>query len=133
MSWQQFKPVDLVYVCFPQEKVGCTPKVTLRWRGPFRITHKLSEVMYEVNCGRDGQRQIIHCDRLLRKIAQNIMEEFEVETSVDNELDEVVNDLESENIEDDLLQESRCLKRVRKCPVKYDDFVGKHYIVHYAY
>jgi hypothetical protein len=53
------------------------------------------------------------------------MEESDVETSIDNELDEVVNDLESENLEevDDLVQESRCLKRVGKRPVKYDDYV----------
>ena len=79
------------------------------WRGPFQITRKLSEVLYEVNCGREGQRQIIHCDRLRRKIVQNLRGENDVETSVENELDEVVNDLESENLEevDDLVQESR--------------------------
>ena len=125
MSWQQFKPTDLVYVYSPQKKVGCTPNVTSCWRGPFQITRKLSEIVYEVNCGRDGQRQIIHCDRLRRKIVQNLMEESEVETSVDNELDEVVNDLESENLVevDDLVQESRCLKQVGKHPVKYDDYI----------
>ena len=84
-----------------------SPKFTSFWRGPFQITRKLSEVLYEVNCGRDGQRQIIHCDRLHRKIVQNLRGENDVETSVENELDEVVNDLESENLEevDDLVQE----------------------------
>jgi len=48
------------------------------------------------------------------KIVQNLRGENDVETSVENELDEVVNDLESENLEevDDLVQESRRPKRV---------------------
>ena len=46
MSWQQFKPTDLVYVYCPQKKVACTPKFTSYWRGPFQITGKLSEVVY---------------------------------------------------------------------------------------
>ena len=91
-----------------------SPKFMSFWRGPFQITRKLSEVLYEVNCGREGQRQIIHCDRLRRKIVQNLRGENDVETSVENELDEVVNDLESESLEevDDLVQESRRPKRV---------------------
>ena len=132
MSWQQFKPTDLVYVYFPQKKVGCTPKFTSFWRGPFQITRKLSEVLYEVNCGRDGQRQIIHCDRLRRKIVQNLSGENDVETSVEDELDKVVDDLESENLEevDDLVQESRRPKRVGKRPVRYDDYVCENNAVY---
>ena len=87
MSWQQFKPTDLMYVCFQQKKVRCTPKFLWFWKGPFHITLKLSEVLYEVNCGNDGQRQIIHCDRFRRKIVQNLKEENEVKTSVENEQD----------------------------------------------
>jgi hypothetical protein len=125
MSWQQFKPTDLVYVYFPQKKVGCTPTFTSFWRVPFQTTQKLSEVLYKVNCGRNGQQQIIHCDRLRRTIVHNLRGENKVETSVENELDEVVNDLEFENLEEieDLVQEPRHPKRVGKRPVKYDDYV----------
>jgi hypothetical protein len=31
---------------------------------------KLSEVLYEVDCGRNNEPQIIHCDRLKRKVKQ---------------------------------------------------------------
>ena len=121
MSLQQFKPTDLVYVYFPLKKVGCTTIFTSFWRGSFQITRKQSEVLYEVNCGREGQRQIIHCDRLRKKIVQNLRGENDVEASAENELD----DLESENLEevDDLVQESRRPKRVGKRSVKYDDYI----------
>jgi hypothetical protein len=38
MSWQQFKPTDLVYIYFLEKKVGCSPKFASCWRGPFQIT-----------------------------------------------------------------------------------------------
>jgi hypothetical protein len=50
----------LVYVFFPQKKKGCTPKFTSFWRGPFNILGKLSEVLYEIDCGRNNEPQIIH-------------------------------------------------------------------------
>ena len=107
------------------KKVGCTPKFTSFGREPFQITRKLSEILYKVNCGRDGQCHINHCDRLLREIVQNLRGEKEVETSFENELDEEVNDLESAHIEkvNDLVQESRRPQRIGKRPVKYDKYV----------
>jgi hypothetical protein len=35
---------------------------------------KLSEVLYEVDCGRNNEPQIIHCDRLKRKVKQRLRE-----------------------------------------------------------
>ena len=135
MSWQQFKPTDLVYVYFQQKKVGCAPKCTSFGREPFQITRKLSELLYKVNCGRDGQWHINHCDRLRRDIVQNQKGETEVGTSVENELDEEINELESEHLEevDDLVQQSQRPQRVRKRPVKYDTYVCYNYVVLFAY
>jgi hypothetical protein len=64
-SWERFEANDIVYVFFPQKKKRCTPKFTSFWRGPFNILEKLSEVLYEVDCGRNNEPQIIHCDRLI--------------------------------------------------------------------
>lgn len=88
--------------------------------------------MYEVNCGRDGQRKIINCDRLQRKIVQNQMEESEVEASVDNELDEVVNDLESEILEevDDLVRNPDVW--VGKRPVKVAQLSNYDFLVNFV-
>ena len=64
MSFERFKDGDSVYVYFPQRKIGCSPKLTSYWRGPFVVTGKLTEVLYKVNCGRNGREQVIHCDRM---------------------------------------------------------------------
>ena len=64
MSYESFREGDLVYVYFPQKKVGCSSKLTSFWRGPFNVLKRLSEVLYKVNCGRDRGEQVIHCDRM---------------------------------------------------------------------
>ena len=69
MSFEKFKVGDIVYVLFPQKKVGCSSKLTSFWRGPFDVVAKLSKVLYRVNCGRNGKDQVIHCDRSLQKAA----------------------------------------------------------------
>ena len=64
MSFETFKIGDQVFVHFPVKKVGTSAKLTPFWRGPFKVTGKLSEVLYKVNCGRNNAEQIIHCDRI---------------------------------------------------------------------
>jgi hypothetical protein len=44
------------------------------------ILGKLSEVLYEVDCGRNNEPQIIHCDRLKRKVKQRLRGESERDT-----------------------------------------------------
>jgi hypothetical protein len=64
------------------------------WRGPFNILGKLSEVLYEVDCGRNNEPQIIHCDRLKRKIKQRLRGESERDTDpVEIDREEVVEDI----------------------------------------
>ena len=64
MSYEHFTAGDLVYVYFPQRKTGCSPKLTLYWRGLFQVVANVSEVLYKVNCGRNGKEQVVHCERM---------------------------------------------------------------------
>ena len=132
-SWERFEANDIVYVFFPQKKKGCTPKFTSFWRGPFSILGKLSEVLYEVDCGRNNEPQIIHCDRLKRKVKQRLRGESERDTDpVEIDREEVVEDirpdvgLEIVNVED-LAKgagTSRPRRKIRS-PERYGDFVYK--------
>jgi hypothetical protein len=55
---------------------------------------KLSEVLYEVDCGRNNEPQLIHCDRLKRKIKQRLRGESERDTDpVEIDREEVVEDI----------------------------------------
>ena len=70
MSYEHFTTADLVYVYFPQRKTGCSAKLTSYWRGPFQVVAKVSEVLNKVNCGRNGKKQVIRCDRMKVSKAQ---------------------------------------------------------------
>lgn len=127
-SWERFEANDIVYVFFPQKKKGCTPNIT-----PFNILGKLSEVLYEVDCGRNNEPQIIHCDRLKRKVKQRLRGESERDTDpVEIDREEVVEDIRPDvgseivNVED-LAQGSGTSRPRRKIrsPERYGDFVYK--------
>lgn len=132
MSYEKFKEGENVYVYFPQRKVGCSPKFTSYWRGPFKILTKLSEVLYKVNCGRNGKDQVIHCDRLKTCKAQILKGENELQTplesSTESQLDvqfesEVIDERQSKvEVTDELAGEFES-KRNRRAPVWMRDYV----------
>ena len=47
-----------MFVYFPVRQSGTSSKLTSFWRGPFSIIGKLSDVLYKVNCGRNGTVQV---------------------------------------------------------------------------
>jgi hypothetical protein len=61
--WESFQVGDIVYVFFPKHKIGCSPKFTFFWRGPFTVPRIITDVLYEVDCGRKARLEIIHCGR----------------------------------------------------------------------
>ena len=69
-NYEQLEISDNVYVLFPVRKSGMSPKLTSFWKGPYKIMSKLSDVLYKVNCGRDGVPQIIHVDRIRKAVKQ---------------------------------------------------------------
>ncbi|XP_062592958.1 uncharacterized protein K02A2.6-like [Saccostrea cucullata] len=138
MSYEQFKVGDQVYVYFPQRKTGCSPKLTSYWRGPFKVLAKVSEVLYKVNCGRNGKDQIIHCDRMKRCRGQVLrgedpdlgLESLELGTSdssnvpIDQEDQDDDFGSSSRNIEvtDELVGDRRP-RRERRAPTYLQDYV----------
>lgn len=70
LSYETLEVGDKVYVYFAVKKIGCSPKFTQYWRGPYEVIGKLSNYLYKVNCGRRGTLQVIHCDRLRKAKSQ---------------------------------------------------------------
>ena len=143
-SFETFKIGDQVFVHFPVKKVGTSAKLTPFWRGPFKVTGKLSEVLYKVNCGRNNAEQIIHCDRIKlcrQQVLRGELEQSDIEgheeghahepetndepeADRDNEIDEI-EELESDHqpiMDTDRDYESD-RKRVRRKPVWAKDYV----------
>ncbi|CAG2243405.1 unnamed protein product [Mytilus edulis] len=125
LSWRKFEKGDEVYIFFPQKKIGCSSKLTSFWRGPFTILRKMSDVLYEINCGRSGKPQVIHCDRIKKKISQMLREE---------DVDLVINDRVIENVENEIdthtdeftdvsLRDNIRPRREVKRPERYQDFI----------
>ena len=117
MSWEKFKPGDMVFVYFPQKKIGCSPKLTSFWRGPFEVLEQWSDVLYAVSCGRKSEKQ--RKDQILN---------FE---SLELDNDETVNDEVLEKVEVDCLSSIDSVeelvnhdeyKRARRKPKWLDDY-----------
>lgn len=131
MSYEQFKSGDSVYVYFPQRKTGCSPKLTSYWRGPFQVLAKISEVLYKVNCGRNGKEQIVHCDRMKACKAQVLRGEdiepessdyAKVEVNVEEQDDDFGSSYKKVEVTDELVAGSRP-RRERRAPTWLQDYV----------
>ena len=55
---------DLVLLYTYRKKRGRSPKLQMFWKGPFRISQKLSDANYRIQNVRGGHSQIVHFDRL---------------------------------------------------------------------
>ena len=134
-SYETFSVGDQVYVYFPVKKIGTSAKLTARWRGPFQITGKLSDILYKVNCGYNRTKQVIHCDRIRlckQQILRGETDLIDNETMADdsssnddfhsvNEDNMVeINDVPDVNIEQTDDSDS---KRIRRKPVWAKDYV----------
>jgi hypothetical protein len=107
----------IVYVFFPKHKIGCSPKFTFVWRGPFIVQRIITDV------GREARLEIIHCDRMRKKPSQELYHESTdlsgtaVEEGVPPSI--MVSD-RTENVDGTCSEHSK--RRVKR-PVRFDVFV----------
>ena len=90
VSMENFNTDDRVYVLFPVKKPGETVKFKQFWKGPFQVVEKLSDVLLNINCGRNGTLQVIHVNRVRKARKQTLIGESEergVPEPVDQESD----------------------------------------------
>ena len=128
-SWEQFDVGQLVYVFFPVKKVGTSGKFTSYWKGPFQVVGKMSDVLYSIDCGRNGSNQVIHCNRI-RRCPQQVLKgeqgkhEYAVSDATNSKPDkdhssEGVNDVPENNVNKDFQR----FGRKTKLPVWMQDYV----------
>ena len=103
---------------FPVKKVGCSSKLTSYWRGPYQVFDKLADSLYKINCGREGQVQVIHCDRLRKAKQQELAREDNIVVE-DVELNELLPSMRDSGYELDFSKE----KRVRRKPEWMKDYI----------
>ena len=117
LSFETFEAGDKVYVYFPVKKVGCSSKLTLYWRVPYQVFDKPSDSVSKINCGREGQFQIIHCDRL-RKAKQQVIVREDKTVVEDGDLSEPLPSVHGSGYEVDFSKE----KRMRRQPEWMKDY-----------
>lgn len=86
---------------------------------------KVSDILFEIDCGRNSKPQIIHCDRIKKKISQRLRGEDTGPEQVDIEdSDDMIE--EQIGLDDNIdlhSPESDRPRRVIKRPGRYKDFV----------
>ena len=115
-SFKTFEAGDKVYVYFPVKKVGCSSKLTSYCRGPYQVFDELSDSLYKVNCGGEGQVQVIHCDRR-RKAEQQVL--TREDNIVVEDLSEPLPSMQDNEYEVEFSKE----KRMRRKPEWMKDYI----------
>ena len=105
LNCEKFIKGDHVYVFFPTRKVGTSLKLTSYWRGPYQILRRISDLLYEVNCGSHDKPQVIHMDRLRPLKPQTLSNEILQEEKVS-----------SEEVADDESEYQETKDTIKNCP-----------------
>jgi hypothetical protein len=61
----------LVYLHNPSIKPGLTKKFFSPWKGPHKVTKRLSDLNYEI-IGQNNKKQVVHINRLKKAYNQNL-------------------------------------------------------------
>ena len=64
MSCLRFSPGDSVWLWSPVVEKGVSPKFHEPWTGPYTVTKRLSDIMYEIQNQAKKKTKIVHFDRL---------------------------------------------------------------------
>ncbi|KAH3724120.1 hypothetical protein DPMN_049930 [Dreissena polymorpha] len=101
-----------------------SPKLVSFWRGPYTVIRKLSDVVYEVDCGRNRTNQTVHCDRLRLSVQQVLVGEERVDGQVDSMID-IEPGSESNTVEvfDDQFDQATGRAESNECVDELDDRV----------
>ena len=59
-----FKTGDWAWLQSTQKKRGLTPKLMLKWLGPYLVIGKLSEVVYRIQLSQRANPKVVHLNRL---------------------------------------------------------------------
>lgn len=61
-----YEPGDIVMCYLPANKKGRTPKLMPKWRGPYLVRHRLSDVVYRIQQSPRAKPKIVHGDIIKR-------------------------------------------------------------------
>jgi hypothetical protein len=68
---RRFEAGELVYLHNPSVKPGLNKEFLNPWKGPFKVTNRLSDLSYEI-IGQINKKQVVHIHRLKKAYNQNL-------------------------------------------------------------
>ncbi|XP_069109521.1 uncharacterized protein [Argopecten irradians] len=146
-AWQLKEKMETAHeLVRKHSKAGTTHKLASRWRGPFRVLARLTDVTYRVSCGYKGKPKVIHADRMRLKHPQVLrgeskaeaFERKDVQVQVDEscfesslpESDEQENVSESEKklicVENECESDRAIPRRTRHKPKWHSDYTSRY-------
>jgi hypothetical protein len=69
---EHFHPGDLLLVLNEKREVGVCPKLQPVFLGPFVVTKKINDWLVEVQTTKDGNRRILHHDKIKKYLGDEI-------------------------------------------------------------
>ncbi|KAH3708325.1 hypothetical protein DPMN_067772 [Dreissena polymorpha] len=101
-----------------------SPKLVSFWRGPYTVIRKLSDVVYDVDCGRKRTNQTAYCDRLRLSVQQVLVGEDRVNGQVERMI-EIEPGSENNTVEefnDDQFDQATGRAESNECVDELDDW-----------
>jgi transposase InsO family protein len=80
---QRFNVGDKVLVYLPRTKLGCTPKWTLFYDGPYTIERQITDVNFVVRKSEKSNPLVVHIDKLKSYISQSSTDDESVDRNGD--------------------------------------------------
>lgn len=62
---------DPVWYFYLERKPGISPKLTRNWKGPYVVTKKFSNILYQIQRGPRGKPKLVHYDKLKPYLGEN--------------------------------------------------------------
>ena len=62
---------DAVWYLYVERKPGISPKLTRNWKGPYVITRKYGDVLYQIQRCPRGKPKLVHHDKFKPYIGEN--------------------------------------------------------------
>ena len=62
---------DPVWLYYPQQKKGLSPKLQKPWQGPYVIIKRISDLIYRIQLGPQSRPRVVHFNRLWKYHGEN--------------------------------------------------------------
>uniref|UniRef100_A0A3B1K7E5 Integrase catalytic domain-containing protein n=1 Tax=Astyanax mexicanus TaxID=7994 RepID=A0A3B1K7E5_ASTMX len=74
VNFQYYSEGELVWVKNEARKRGVCPKLQRRYRGPYRVLEKLSDVLYRIQSEESGSEMVVHFNRIKPYVVPSFLE-----------------------------------------------------------